>query len=285
MLDLHQSEFVSLFRTIARQKHRYEVFKDFVTMSAISLHNSIAVSDELEQQYLQIINSYDKKDQLKFCELFSHVVMGLEARYCDFLGDVFMALELGSGDKGQFFTPYSVSQMMAKVQFGAVCKHLESRPFITVSEPACGAGGMIIAMAETMKEEGFNPQTQMFVHCMDIDHVACMMSYIQLSLLGIPAEVVTGNTLSLEWTSIIRTPFYYKDFWQSKLKRYWNKDKATESVSDVRKLENAEDVPITVDTCSEEQPLFVNVSRDGNRSEEGESGKPVLKIEEQMVLF
>lgn len=36
---------------------------------------------------------------------------------------------------------------------------------------SCGAGGMIVVMAEAMLEAEFNPQKQMMVYCVDIDPV------------------------------------------------------------------------------------------------------------------
>ncbi len=64
----------------------------------------------------------------------------------------------------------------------------------TVSDPACGAAGMLIAYAECLLEADINPSMHMFGSCIDIDPVAADMAFIQLSLLGIAAEVVTGNT-------------------------------------------------------------------------------------------
>ena len=36
-----RNDFIKTFNNIARHRHRYEVFWDFVTMSAISLHNAV----------------------------------------------------------------------------------------------------------------------------------------------------------------------------------------------------------------------------------------------------
>jgi type I restriction-modification system DNA methylase subunit len=72
--------------------------------------------------------------------------------------------------------------------------------FVTVSDPASGAAGMIVAYAEYLLEAGYNPSEHMFGSCIDIDPVAADMAFIQLSLLGIPAEVVTGNTLTMQQT-------------------------------------------------------------------------------------
>ena len=35
------------------------------------------------------------------------------------------------------------------------------------------------------------------------------MTYIQLSLLGIPAKVVQGDSLSLKFQQVLYTPFYF----------------------------------------------------------------------------
>jgi hypothetical protein len=47
-----RADFIRIFNGIARHRHRYEVFRDFVTMAAISLHNVVHMNDELEQEYL-----------------------------------------------------------------------------------------------------------------------------------------------------------------------------------------------------------------------------------------
>lgn len=44
------------------------------------------------------------------------------------------------------------------------------------------------------------------------------MAFIQLSLLGIAAEVVTGNTLTLEFNRVRYTPAYYLNDFEERLK-------------------------------------------------------------------
>ena len=55
-------QFLDTFKNIALYKHRYEVFRDFVTMAAITFRNAIVMNDELEQEYLKIIHAYKKDD-------------------------------------------------------------------------------------------------------------------------------------------------------------------------------------------------------------------------------
>ncbi|ETS29839.1 type I restriction-modification system methyltransferase subunit [Photorhabdus khanii NC19] len=126
-----------------------------------------------------------------------------------------MALELGNDHAGQYLTPFPASHMMAKLQLADGLPMLESgeREYITVSDPACGAGGMIITMHQAMLEMGLNPQRLMLVFCVDIDPVAAMMTYIQLSLLGVPAVVTVGNSLTNVMSQQMVTPMYHLGFW------------------------------------------------------------------------
>ncbi len=237
----HKKAFIKLFLETARYHHRYKVFRDFVTMSAISFQNSIIKCDKLEQEYLDIIGQYERQDQLRMPKLLAELVEGLEAHYSDFLGSVFMELELFEDKMGQFFTPYHLSKLMAKLTHGSNLSSLmASREFITVSEPACGSGGMVLAFAEVMREEGFNPQTQMWAHCIDVDEVVAYMCYLQLSLFHIPAEVTIGNALSMKFRRTLKTPAHYLGFWDSKLERMNEPYKTQEKITKPTQAESIE---------------------------------------------
>jgi hypothetical protein len=80
----------------------------------------------------------------------------LEPEPRDMLGPLYMEMEVASRDQGQFFTPPEISEMMARIQ--GVDKLLgDGRPFITLSEPACGAGGMVLAVVKTLIGSGYDP--------------------------------------------------------------------------------------------------------------------------------
>ena len=71
---------------------------------------------------------------------------------------------------------------------------------------------MIIAFADILKRKGFNYQKCMKVVAQDLDWKGVYMCYVQLSLLGIDAVVVQGDTLKEPYTDnyprsrIFRTP-------------------------------------------------------------------------------
>ena len=224
MVNSHIRAFTRLFSETARYHNRYTVFADFCELAAISIQNAFLKSDELEQEYLKIVKRYEKDDAVRMSHLLAEVVMGLEVAPCDFLGSVYMELELGSKHLGSHYTPFSISKMMSMVLFDGVIDELSRKPFVCLAEPTSGSGSMVIAFAQTMYEKGYNPQKQLWVSCVDVDPVAAMMAYVQLSLLHIPAEVVIGNSLSMKFTRVMRTPAHYLGLWDSKLRRHWSND-------------------------------------------------------------
>ena len=132
-----------------------------------------------------------------------------------------MRLNLGNSSIGQYETPYTVSKFMAEINFSEleISQKIANNHLITLSEPCCGSGGMIIAFAETMKEHNFNYQKHLYVEAIDIDEMSFMMAYIQLTLLGIPAKVIHGDTLSLKFQQVLYTPFYFLSGIEQKLKK------------------------------------------------------------------
>ncbi|MFT2793857.1 hypothetical protein ACMV5I_28085 [Serratia sp. T13T92] len=75
---------------------------------------------------------------------------------------------------------------------------------------------MVLAYAQCMLEAGLNPSEHLYVNCIDIDPIAADMAFIQLSLLGIPAEVITGNALTLKCSRVRYTPVYYINGWEQR---------------------------------------------------------------------
>ncbi|EMF07201.1 hypothetical protein F518_03606 [Serratia marcescens VGH107] len=201
---------MSTFRETARYHHCYEVFSDFVKLTACALENLLLKSPEIESEYMAIIQRYEKAAAQRMADLYSWLVIGLDQEMGDFLGSLFMELELGSSNIGQFFTLFNLSELMTSLVAGERISELENEPYITLSEPTCGAGGMVIVFAKQMLERGYNPQTQLRADCVDIDPVAARMCYIQLSLLGIPARVVIGNSLTQKYQREMYTPFWYR---------------------------------------------------------------------------
>lgn len=213
------ADFKKTFRELAPYKHRYEVFKDFVTMAACSLHNSVWKEPTREEEYLRIIKGYKPDDQKAFPKLLAHLVKALQSEPRDILGPLYMELEIANKDAGQFFTPPELSEMMAQLTFASELGKLETQPFLTAGEPACGAGGMILALVKVMTQAGYNPAEKLWVQAIDVDRMAALMCYIQLSLWNVPAEIIVGNTLSWEIREVWYTPAHHLGMWKYRLSR------------------------------------------------------------------
>ncbi len=210
-----KSEFLKVFKAIDYGQSRYTVFADFVQLSAVSLHNVLLPSPALEEDYLAIAGRYGQGDLDRFCQLLAITVRALEVRH-DFLGEVFMSVELGNAAAGQFFTPWHVSLMMAQMVMGNAAS-LPECGFLTLQEPACGAGSMVIAAAESLALQGLNPQACLWVRAIDIDRTVAMACYVQLSLLHIPGEVVIGDAIFGEVFAVMRTPAHVMGGWGKRL--------------------------------------------------------------------
>jgi len=214
----HEKAFISLFNETARYHRRTKVFEDFVSCSVIALENRLCFNQKREDKYLQIVKGYEKTDVSRMAQLLALVSTSMMEQFNDFLGKVFMQLDLGDKYRGQFFTPWDVSRMMAQISLGDVDTIFRDKPFITLAEPACGAGCMVLAYADVLNQAGYLSHRHMWVSATDIDPLAAGMAYIQLSLCGIAGEVVIGNSLHNERRRILYTPGHYLGNWPARLK-------------------------------------------------------------------
>jgi hypothetical protein len=219
----HTKELLQLIRKTAHRWNPHEVFSDFVELSCLSFSNAVdrRQFDAREARYLQIAKRYPRDVFESFPRMLGHLTLAMEQRCAaaglgDVLGGVYMQLELGNDRAGQFFTPYHVSQMMARMLVGDGAE-ARAKGFLDVLEPASGAGGMVIAMADALQQAGLNYQGAMHATCIDIDLCCVHMTYLQASLLHIPAIVLHGNSLSNEVWSRWYTPAHVLGGWRRRI--------------------------------------------------------------------
>lgn len=210
--DEQKKKFCSLFNDMIFKHDRWTLFYDFVELFAIALENAVNFSQKREDRYLEIVKGYTKEELDKLIEMSACVTLGLESKYSDFLGEVFQDLQLNDKKgKGQCFTPISVSRAMAGMTFTkeVVDKAIKEKGIITINDPCVGGGSLPIAAMAILKEMGYNYQQCAFVVANDLDKRCVLMSYIQLSLLGVPAVIMEGDTLKYEFYESHFTPFFY----------------------------------------------------------------------------
>ena len=177
-----QRNIIKLLNTLEARHTRWQLWQDFIVMSAISISNLVDVAhrEKREEMYLTIAKKYSEKEMAVFPEMLSEVVKSMEENPDqDFLGELFMALELGNDWKGQFFTPYSVCRAMAAITLGGegLKEKLSREHWISVNDPACGAGALLVAFANECRRPGndVNFQSSVLFVAQDIDFLAgCM---------------------------------------------------------------------------------------------------------------
>ena len=242
-----KKQFIKTFESLARFKDRQSVFSDFVRLAVLEISQTTRLSlgwekDEAdEKNYLEIVQHYEPNEvRGPICELFSLMLLGLEQEGGDWLGRIYSELEFGNPGLGQFFTPYPISLLLAKLTCfdkELVQRQLEEQDYITLCEPACGAGGMILAFAEEFRSAGFEPGRQLFVQASDLSSVAASMCYVQLSLCGIPALVLQQNTITQEVFWERYTPTYFLKNWPNKLRYQKEKEKSLRITSNASHVE------------------------------------------------
>ena len=104
---------------------------------------------------------------------------------------------------------------MAAVNIEPAKDQLNNKDIITVSDCCCGAGCLLIAFANEAVKAHMDFQNKVLFIAQDLDYVAALMCYIQLSLLGCKAIVKIGNSLTdpfvegdMERDSVWLTPMY-----------------------------------------------------------------------------
>jgi len=217
----HERELIKLIRQVAHSRSIYQVFNDFLEISAISISNVLDFTHrkEREERYLSVINSYGKEQRLLFPRIIAHLVGALEEKARtvgpeDVLGSIFHTLELHTKCKGQFFTPTHIFDLVANIACGdEMTTKIKEKGFVSLSEPAVGSGVMVMSYCKAMLKNGLNYCDQLVVNAVDIDLKCVYMTYLQLSLYGVPAVVIHGDSLTREEWSRWYTPIYLKDNW------------------------------------------------------------------------
>lgn len=199
MIGQQGKEFLKLFDKLTYSRSAWQVWEDLMTVMACSISNAVDRTPDKfkrrEEQYEIAIKNLGGVEVP--AQIFNIVVMALEENpNQDFLGQLYMSLNLGNHWRGQFFTPYHVSELMAKITIGEECqKEIEKKGYVSVCDSCVGAGAMLIAAATAFREYKINYQTSVVFVGQDIDPVVAKMAYIQLSLLGCPGYIIVGNSL------------------------------------------------------------------------------------------
>ena len=211
------NDIIKLLDTGSYKVGRHELLSDVFQCGAIAIANKFdkRQAKKREETYLSIIKKYDKDTQQLITEIFAEIsvllLSQIDMGFADYLGELYMLSETSNSKTGQFFTPYHVSKLCAEMSINknTVNEYIEKDKILTLNEPSCGAGGMIIAVIDILYNRyRLNYSRNLFVECSDIDQRCVHMTYLQLSLVGVPAIVYQRDTLTMKTWQKWETPAY-----------------------------------------------------------------------------
>lgn len=182
------------------QKYNYdEIFFDWIKSMFYAYANSCNTEgyEDREKEFNRLVEKHGEKTMQMFYECHAELVMLFEEKGIDdYLGKIHHQLGVHNKMKGQFFTPFHLSKLLAYTRFEELKKELDSGKNIKITDSACGSGCLILGMLAVLKEKGVNYQNKIFISCSDLDENAIQMAYVQLTLAGAKARCKNEDALT-----------------------------------------------------------------------------------------
>ena len=198
---------------------RPQTFSDFLYYGAllISAHTDPVHTEERFKCLKRLKVNYKDNEWEAFhqglidlCGTFVHnSQIGL---YKDLFAVPFTQIGAASQTLKQDFTPECVGKLIGALSFPAKIS-LPEEGFFSLGDQACGSGMLLLAGAQRIADAGYNPAKQLVIQAADLDARCVHMAYLHLSLYGIPAVVVHGNTMDLKEYDRWYTPAYLWGKW------------------------------------------------------------------------
>lgn len=178
----------------AHGHHHHQVLDDFLDLACSAL-----LGDEEMYHQVRQRGGYRREELLEFARGQAIVMREAGHGYHDILGPTYQ--ELGSRHRraglGQFFTPWSVALMMAEMTLGDPEPKPDGSP-ITVLDPACGAGVMLLAAADVVERKApmMLALGQVAFYGQDLDRTCCRMAELNLLSHGLMKSAQVAAALA-----------------------------------------------------------------------------------------
>ena len=140
--------------------------------------------DRFREHFEKYSDEHKQEVHICFSNAFATLMMKTKETQEDVLGNLYME-RVSRGEKGQYFTPVHIADMMSEMVNVGKLKKNES-----VSDPTCGSGTMLISALKK------NP----LVECdgIDLDSRCAKMAALNMWLWDANATIRHGNALTME---------------------------------------------------------------------------------------
>ena len=145
---------------------------------------------------------YTKEQNKEFYDMMCDYIRVMEEQtskheWFDAWGDLFMSLTPRGGERGQFFTPTDICNLMSEAGISTdaepvkVCGSFGKR--VVIGDPAAGSSRNLLAShARFIRDHKRKP----YLIAEDLDLMCCKMSAVNLMMHGCFGEVICHNTLA-----------------------------------------------------------------------------------------
>lgn len=186
MKSEHRKELVSEIRSLAQSQGLNTVFTTFLEITANSLaaQTDPENAEKREQRYQEMASTMTPELLSSYARMLALLFLTVREYRddpCDILGGIYHELNLNNEWNGQYFTPDDVCRLMAQITLPSDELSAKDGP-ITINEPTCGSGTMVIGAIWAMQRKEFDYRHNTFFVAQDIDIRCVWMAYIQLSL-------------------------------------------------------------------------------------------------------
>lgn len=200
-------------------EHNRHIFEDWVSavedMLVMMPHHARHIAEhgtladdppEVKERFDLRRERYRDKHLDPFAKAAAELLRSTDVGVMDVIGEVYMQWEIGNVRAGQYFTPLPIAAMIAKVNIGdgerQVAQRLadtgnpaDVRP-ITIMDPACGSGIMLLASAVAFPRWAVDCGLVQFFG-QDIDATCAAMARINSMLYGLRGAKTPWYTMSI----------------------------------------------------------------------------------------
>ena len=202
--------FIKLLNFKSDKYSAEKIFKDFVTIFAITLSNKVSFNEKNNEEYEKIYQSYEKDERYIFYALSTEITRLFcnEKDPYDILGEIYNKITNKVGIK--VFSNNPVQKEISKRLQGIVNinKRASSGKMVEMN---CGSGAMILAYASIFKIFKLNYKIDLEVAAIDTDIFNVFMTYIQLYFFDISAVVILVDNRTNKEIMRLYTPSYEED--------------------------------------------------------------------------
>lgn len=199
IIELQLIEMQKIIDELSRVHDRAKVFRDFLKMTM-----------DFMQGKLSPRRGYNDQEIVLFQKFYHGLLDLYTMQEKDHLGELYMTLAIESSkSKGQYFTPSNLGEITRNIMSDdEIFAAIKNKGYVSIYEPTCGSGALIIDFASRLKSMGINPATSLLVYAQDLDQKSVFMTFISSTLLGIPLVIDWGDTLERERRARYKNLFY-----------------------------------------------------------------------------